>query len=413
MIKVRQDILPIKLLFHKAGIVGYLFLFKQPLSLVTTRQRDAGNYAAVDGAAAISIFYIMICFLYCLSIINKPKGKYILHTLYKTPIVFLLAYILLCTASCSWSPNLKYTAYRGFECLVWLLMIVAVFSELRVKCSRQDIVEWVMLWAVWDIFWAIVVNVRFMGLGYLIYPFTAARLSSGLFFFLALFLCRRKLFKWIVMAFSVLSVSNKNYFGITFGLIPGLIHGERKVKVIMSFLVGLLILGFLSKGMSVIQNALFYGKEGVGMEYTTGRDKIWEMSFDLGLQKPLNGYGFVAGEKDALNDVGRKGVISTHNMLLSAFLGVGISGPILLLCFFAGVTCRCIRTCFPLSWRSGLFGTVIMVFVISNTAPGLGGRVYGSWIPSVLVLTLIVCISEYSKPDFKHNSNTSNRNYLL
>lgn len=268
--------------------------------------------------------------------------------------------------------------------------------------------EWVMLWAVWDISWSIVNNVHSMGVGYLAYPFGAARLSSGFFFFLALFLCRRKVARWVVMSFSILSLSNKNYFGIGLGLIPGLIFGQAKAKRLALFCIGLSVVAFLIGGMSIVQNTLFYGKEGVGMEYTTGRDKVWEMSLDLGMQRPLEGYGFVAGEKDALNEAGRGAVISTHSMFMSAFLGVGLAGPILLTCFFAGVTRRCFHRSIPGEWRPALIGTVIMAFVISNAAPGLGGRVYGSWVPAVLVTVLVVCISEYPQPKVKINSSRGN-----
>jgi O-antigen ligase len=106
------------------------------------------------------------------------------------------------------------------------------------------------------------------------------------------------------------------------------------------------------------------------------------------MKRPLCGYGFVAGETEALSE-GGAAAITAHNVFLSAFLSVGIVGPLLFLAFFGWLIHVSLRSDLPGNWRPALLGTTIMVLITSIASPGLGARVYGAWVPSVLICMAI------------------------
>ncbi len=388
MAPAADRIMPLRLLIRQGGMAGYLLLLGEPLALVTTRQRAEG-YDSVDGSAMIQIAYAFVCVLCAVRYLASPQNRGAARILFRRPIVFFLLYCLLCGASALWSPNPVYTAFMAFQCMAFLMLIVVALCEVDRQCSTQDVVEWVMLWGIWAMFWAITVKVRMLGVGAVVYPFALIKLLPGAFFFLGLYLCRRRLFGWIVVAFTILSLARSNYFGLVPGLLCGVLVGDRKAKMLTVGCVGILIVCILAFGVEeVVQNTLFYGKEGIGWEYTTGRDKIFSLSWELSLDRPIVGYGFVAGERDILLDSYRA-AISTHNMFFSAFMGVGFLGPVLLSLYFVGTLVVCAGKGVPGAWRFSFTATVFMVFTVSMTNPGLGGRVYGAWVPSVIVMTVI------------------------
>jgi len=372
-------------------MAGFLLLAQEPLQFVTARGRTEG-YDTVDSSAAIQILYTLVCFVYSTYYLFLPRNKSAVRILLGRPVVFLTLFTVLCMVSALWSPSPVYTAFMAFQCLSYLMLVVVVLHEVRRRCISQDVIEWAMLWIVWTIFWAVVYTVQWAGIVYLLYPFYSARLSTGIFFFLALYLCRRRFLGWVVVAFAILSISNKNYFGILPGVLSAAVLGDKKSKILTLVVVGLITASVLYFGMeNVVQNTLFYGKAGVGWEYTTGRDKVFSLGWELCLKRPFFGYGFVAGEREILLGTYR-GAMSMHNMFLSAFMGVGLLGPALLLLYFIGMLRLCLSKGIPTSWRFAFTATVFVVFVVSMTGPGLGSRVYGSWLASVVVMTAITIL---------------------
>jgi hypothetical protein len=399
----RTDLMPLKFLIRQAGWAGYLLFLGDLLQFVFRRQRAAAEYASVDDGATIQILYVVVCFVYAGWYLASPRNRQVSGLLLSNPMVFLVLYIVLCLVSALWSPNPMYSAFMAFQCLSFLMLVVAAVYEVNRRCSSQDVIEWVMLWVVWTISWSVLFSVRSFGVGYL---FSAARLSSGVFFFLALYLCKRRLFGWLVVAFTMLAGARKNYWGIIPGLLFGAVLGDRKSKVLAFAFAGTLTIFILFFGVEdVIQNTLFRGKEGIGWEYTSGRDRMWTLGWELCMQRPLLGYGFVASERDVLSEMMGQSAQSMHNMLLSAFMAVGFLGPLLLLSYLLGTWILCLSRAILPSWRFAFMATILMVFVVAMTDPGLGGRVYGSWLPSVVVMTAIVilCKNRARGPaSFKH-----------
>lgn len=105
--------------------------------------------------------------------------------------------------------------------------------------------------------------------------------------FIALFISKRWLFSTVLLFFLLLSKANKIYIRFALGLFPGLAMEDNKAKKMFPFVLDLVLLGLLILGLIGIQNTLFYGKEGIGLEYTTGRNKVWAAGMAVGLFSSL------------------------------------------------------------------------------------------------------------------------------
>ena len=393
-------------LIDKGGVAGCLFLFRDIITVVTTRIRDMSQYNAVDGSAILQIAYLIVCLFYISYHLTRSSRKEAIYLLlFTTPIGLLVIYTGLCGLSSLWSSYFRVTTYRSIECFAYILLIAIICDNLNFHCSRQDLIEWLVFWGIWHLFWDVARFIRIMGPSaiFSFHIFSRGAMTLAVLFFLIIFLSKRKAFVLISLVFTFLSMANKTYFGLFLGSIPGLYLGDRRFHTVLFFLIGVIVMSFLLYGLDVLQSTLFYGKEGVGMEYTTGRDKIWKHSFRYGMKRFICGYGFVTGEMEAVQR-GRLGAISAHNVFLSAFLSVGILGPILFILFFAWLAILSIRSDIPLHWKSSFIATTVMIFIISCTAPGLGARVYGSWIPAVFT-SLAMCT--VIKSDFLKQLNTA------
>jgi len=378
---------PLKKLFKAAGLPGYLLFFQNILMFLVTRVRDFEENTALDFSAWTQMAYVGVVFLICFDILfrQRPdKSRF----LFSSPQLFLLAYVLICFASMLWSPNVMLTGFRAFESLAYLMLISLVVQNLISRLGFGDIVEWAIFWVVWHLFWSTATGIKIIGLPYLLWPFGASRLAVPLFFFLALLMAKRKIFKYLVIAFCILSVSNKVYFGIVLGML-GFYFGNSKYRALMfGGIVSVFFVLILVDIEELLLSTVFYGREAISMENTSGRDQIWAIAWEGFLQKPLMGYGFVAGENSVLYQ-SFSSAINTHNFLLSAVLGTGILGAVFLLLYFRRIFLMASSKVFPADrWRPAMVGTFLMGVVISMTAPGIGGRVCGSWIPLVVRVSL-------------------------
>lgn len=358
-------------------------------------------YGNIDASAVWQIIFVAFIFLYSFHSIFVKKGLKS-NFLLTSPNKFLFLFIVVCVFSMSWTTNIYLTGYRALESLAYFLLIVLVVVNLISRLDYQNIIEWCMLWVIWDIVWALATNVKLMGLSSILWPFNASRLVHPMFFFFALLLAKRKLLKYLIIAFGLLAFSNKIYFGIAFGLL-GFLYGNSKYKKYIFLSVITLIIALVSIDVeTLLQNTLFYGREGVGITYVSGRDKVWAIAWEAFSQKPITGYGFVSGENMVLYE-SFKGAINTHNFLLSALLGTGLAGGVLLLMYFYGSYKKAISNYFPRkNWRPAMVSTFIMTLIVSLTSPGIGGRVYGSWIPAVLVLSIIIGLELKFRTEQKH-----------
>jgi len=383
----KEDILKLKDFFTVAEIPGYLLLIMPAVSFFTSRQRDATAHASVDTSAFIQILFALIIFIIAFYFLFLSKKDHPV-LLFRSPQKYLFIYILICFVSTIWSSDIFITGYRAFESLIYLLLITLVVQRLISRLSYQNTIEWAILWITWSIFWSVIGYVKWAGIDYLLWPFRSARLSVPIFFFIAIFLTKRRYLKYLIIAFTLLSFSNKVFFGIAFGMF-GFFFGNIKYRAIFLIFGFSIAIVFAVWGEAFLQNTLFYGREGIGMEYTSGRNMIWQSSWDYYMQKPIFGHGFVAGENDFLFR-NFKRVITTHNFILSGLVGTGIVGTFFLIAYFISAFKTAISSIFENGkWKIAFVSTIIMATIISFTAPGIGARVYGSWTPVVFVITLI------------------------
>ncbi len=406
--KKEKDLLPLHKLFIAAGLPGILLFTWSILIFAVTRRREYNAYDVVDDSAYIQIIFTFGVFVLLVYMLfsEQQKRKFF----FSSPQIYLFLYTIVCLLSMLWAPNVFMTGFRAFESLTYLLLVSLVAYNLVVNVSVEEIIEWGILWIIWDIIWSIAVKVKLSGYDVLLWPFEASRLTVPIFFFFALMLTQRKLFKYIILLFAILSVSNKVFFGIALGML-GFFWGDSRYK-------GWLFLAILAISVTLIfvnldellRNTLFYGRESVSLSNTSGRDKIWKIAWEAFQQKPFLGYGYVSGENAVLYTK-FNGAINAHSSIFSGLLGTGIAGTIFLILYFGSAFKKAGSRYFPShKWRPAMVSTVIMCIVVSLTAPGIGSRVYGSWLPVVLVFTFISAL-EYKFNIIYHVYNTQRNTY--
>lgn len=387
-----SKLLSIKQLIKASGLPGYLLLFHNVLIFFVVRGRSLDQHSSLDTSAWFQILFTFIVFgLAFNEFVFKSTFKNKL--LFAKPNKFLLLYVIVCFLSVFWTANLSLTIFRAFETLTYLMLISWTVHNLSTRLDVQNIIEWVVFWAIWNIFWSIAVRIKILGLDSLVYINNVARLSYPLTIFFALLLSKRKFFKYIILTLAFLSISNKIYLGFAMGML-GFLFGNSKNKGFI-FLCIIVIIGFifLIDFETLLKSTVFIGREEISMNYTSGRDKVWQLAWDSFKDSPVVGYGFVSGENAIIYDK-FKGAINTHNFILSGLLATGLLGTVFLVLYFFSIFKIGFNTYWPKNkWKVAIIGTLIMSLVISLTAPGVGGRVYGSWIPVVFVITVICALN--------------------
>jgi O-antigen ligase len=260
------------------------------------------------------------------------------------------------------------------------------------RLDAQNMVEWLVFWAVWAVFWSVVTNVKLRGIGFLLNPVDAGRLDYPVVLFFALLISQRKWMKYLILILSFFSFSNKIYLGFTLGL-AGFLFGNAKYKgFIFLGMLGLLAVLTIVDFEELLKQTVFIGRTEVSLEQSSGRYYVWQVAWEAFKDSPLIGHGFVAGENEVLY-AKFKGAINTHSFVFSGLLSTGLLGTVFLLAYFSSVFKLGLKKVWPKDrWRPAIIGTLIMALVVSLTAPGVGSRVYGSWISVVLVLTMIAAL---------------------
>ena len=98
------------------------------------------------------------------------------------------------------------------------------------------------------------------------------QMNSAPFFFLVLLLPVGLFIRTVIIIVSIFSLSNTAYIGMLFG-VAGFGKGRKRIKIIVLVIILLLFFIILHFGVEAfLQNTIFYGKSGIGMEHTTGKE---------------------------------------------------------------------------------------------------------------------------------------------
>ena len=373
-----------------AGIPGMLLLFNPVLIVLVTRSRDTSYLSQVDASSVFQIVFLVGCTLVVFRELFYFKQVLLKKMLINSPFKYFLFFNAICFLSAFWSPNVLLTIYRSFECLVFLLLITITVKKLIQQFSYTLVIKWTIWYAFWNLFVGILLRLKIIGLLSISIPFLASRLFFPLFFFIIIIMGNRLLPKIITAAIVLLGFSNKIFIGVALGFLS-FIYGSVRSKIFI--IISLLVISFplMYFGLDeLLLNTLFYGRDSVGLEDASGRKQLWTYLLNKGYESPYFGYGFVAGESELISKVSI-GAINSHNSIISAFINVGALGMISLVLFFISV----FKTTYTLKVKNkktkvAFLASIILVIVVSLSSPGIGGRVYGSWIPSIFIISLII-----------------------
>lgn len=398
MNKEKRNNYKLRDILQLGGIPGYLLLFYPLIYSLFSRRRDVSDaYATVDSSALAFIIYSFICLgvgLYYL--LHVYRSNFIKFSCLNSPLKWFIAYTALGVFSALWSANMPLTIYRSVECFAMMTLMMATLQEL-IKYRNVDLViQWSLLYAFINIListyryaqWATDISTLL----------ESSQMTATVFFFLALYYAKQWYIKWTILVFSIFSGSTVALIGIALGSL-GVLYGDYKRKAAF-ITIAVIIIGIASVtgGKSLLLRTVFYDKEDISMKNTSGRDKILENSINFIKKRPITGYGFFSGESEVMRRYsGFKGAINTHNSFLSALLGIGIPGFILLLSFFISMFSISHSRYIPIRYKPALVGTFIIGFVQCMGNPGLGSRVYGSWMSVMYAYVLISSIYIYFK----------------
>ena len=97
-------------------------------------------------------------------------------------------------------------------------------------------------------------------------------------------------------------------------------------------------------------------------------------------------------------------VIGMHNGFLSAYVGTGIIGLVLFSLFMLKTFFLPIRGNIPKSYKTVLIASMCVVLIHTLGNPGLGFRVYGTWMPAMYIVVLTIAFHLHFKEKLQKQS---------
>lgn len=382
-----------KNLVASGGVCGWLLLAKPLLYLLTARRRDLEMYATVDASAIVSIVFVFVCFIAVLIEANKSYTKMLSYLLTRTPMFWFLLYTIYGFISMFWSVNPQLTGYRAFECFTMMVMMMMVWQKLFAKNDMHLVMNWCILWVIWAVMFEIISTLRWTTNP--IDVLSSSQMTATTFFFMFLYYPKKRLLHFLIVVLSLLSGSTVAYIGMGVGAIS-VFWGRSKYKFltfIFALFVGLFIANYGFENF--VKDTVFHDKESISIEETSGRNHIMETALISLKQNPM-GYGFFAGEPYILYQH-YQGAINGHNSFFSAAMGLGYVGIVLLSIFFIGMFRVTFYRGIPREYRQPLIGCFFVGFLHCMGNPGIGSRIYGSWMPVMMLFTLICSFYAYNR----------------
>lgn len=369
----------------KGGAAGLLLFLRPILYIAFTRQRDLSAYSAIDTSALVFIFYSVVCAWVGLRVILRSETAIGKDILFHSPMIWFLAYTLLGVVSMAWSVSPALSGFRAFECLAMTLLFIAIVQTLLENGGTRLIPAWMLLFCTWDTIFAIARTLQWTtGLEEIL---NSSQMMSTTFFFMALYYVPWNWYSWLIFAMSIFSLSTVAYIGMALGSISSF-WGSFKARIVAVVAAFAVVLAIIAVGpKTLLKDTLFFDKEDISMEQTSGRDKLMAVTLESLEQQPM-GYGFFAAEPYLLYSR-NLGAISAHNSLFSAAMGMGMLGVILISIFFVSTGISSFSRTINPHIKPILIGCFCVAFLHCMGNPAVGTRVYGAWTPCMLVFVTI------------------------
>ncbi len=396
------------------GWPGICLLIYPVIGVIFSRVR-AGGDSSIDGSALVFILYTFVCFGVGLTHILRHRD-FLSKLWTKTPFVWFIVFASLCLISIVWSVNIPITGFRAFEQFSYIIIISATLITLYERTGdTEEVFRWSLLWCAERCLLGLYSYYRLaVAIGYEDFAgvaFTAAQGTAPMFFWIAVLKGRND---WptriIAVLFSVYSQSTTSLIGMTLGTVAFLFSSSKyRIPVIIGGLLLVItvsIVGFretLAATLFKEKHSEIAEAQSIDdvMSASSGRDWIWRRGMEMAAKRPLTGYGYVAAEQKLVRERLMYNVINAHNCFINACINCGYLGGILIIIFFLSYIPFLIRK-LPAHYRTVMIATFIVALVNSVGNPGIGGRVYGSWLACIYVILLasaIVIFENYYASD--------------
>lgn len=375
------------------GPCGTLLLLRPILYFIFSRKRDLSEYATVDSSAMVFVIYAFLGFFFAIREFNSGRFGLGKHMIKNSGLVIFVFYTILGFVSMFWSINYTLTGFRAFECLGMLLMIVMTLDRLFSYRKLSIIIEWSMLWVTEECVISIIKTLVWTSnVGEIL---QTNQMFAPFFVFLILLRNKRRISDWLVGAFSIFSMSTVAYIGMALGL-TGTARGNFKLKMLSILIVIGIGIGMLTLGPEqFLKDTIFFDKEEISLEKTSGRDHFMEAAVECIQENPM-GLGFFAGEPYYLYERSANG-INAHNAIFSGMIGCGYLGGILMALFLVVMLFNARSNYIHPRYRAALFSCFCVAIVECMGNPSVGSRVYGAWIGEMYVFCLISAFYCYGK----------------
>lgn len=357
------------------------------------RRRDADAFNQVDSSNIIAIVLVGASLIFILS----KKGMKVISYIFKGPFKFFILYMFYCCVTSLWSLDPIYTLYRSFELLIVLFLIGYIIYSINDIFNLKRVALFFILISMIGGIGQVLKRGNLSIEAFHTNTYTIVAAIGIIFsYYQYHYFKKLKIIRLYNLARITLLIS-----------ILGLLVGTSSASNV-SFLVGILVLIFLKRGMDktkffvilliiIIINfwyvfsdylmaLLFPNKEMSDIISGTGRTYMWQYYIDGFLQNPIFGYGFPSGEKMG-SLFGWEVTSSTHNMLLSVAVNTGTIGLILYLIFIKNYTVFLIRKLKISSEVKYSFAIWVIIVINSMSFPILGS--HWSWTTSTAFFIMV------------------------
>ncbi|MCM1108578.1 MAG: O-antigen ligase family protein [Clostridium sp.] len=297
--------------------------------------------------------------------------------------------------SALWSPNLVLSAYRAVECIGLLLLNMSCVCYLIQRYDYRTIMLWSVTYAFLNLCLTFAAGIIQINLDYALYK---CQFPATIFFYLAFYCAPKKYIKYPMMLIAFLCKSVTGYCGMVLGMCS-FMFGNRKYRIWGILIAFAVVVAMSTMGTEEFLNSTIFASKGevivngqIDENKTSGRSKIWENANEMMVQenRQWHGFGFVVGEMMMARELIGNQVIGMHNGFLSAYVGTGYIGLFLFILFMAMTAWLAYRNHIPKEQRQVLIACICVILVHTYGNPGLGFRVYGTWMPAMFIVMLTI-----------------------